>query len=302
MEKKMDETHALVEKRLLETIIRLDSFFGNTKTENLRVTEYQFRLRNSFRGDSDLKVSYGPAVRANILLPRISERLRLTIAGDNEPTPPTPTLPEDPGNPGFDRTAGNAKLVNTELRYKLIKTPSTDMFLGAGIRLVLPPQGFVRSRFEYTYHLSDISLVRFGETFFVKNPEGPGSTTLFDFERMFDEKTLLRSATVATAAYGIRGVEWGTELSMIREISSKSAITVTGGVYGNTSLDDTINNYRLLARFRQNFMRTWLFYEVEPELYWPKAGDGDFPTKFALNFRVEIVLEGTAAGFAAKPK
>jgi len=294
LEKKMDETHERLQRNILDRIVRLDDFFGNTKTENQRLTEYQFRLRSSIRGETSGKYQYGPSLRATILLPRISERLRLTIAGDNEPTQATPTLPEDPGNPGFDRTVTNAKLVNTELRYTLIKSPSMDLFMGAGVRLVLPPQGFVRSRLQYTYHLSDISLVRFGETFFVRNPDGPGVTSEFDLERFLDEKTLLRWSSVGTAAYGIQGVELGSELSMIREISRLSAITVMGGVYGNSSRDDTITNFRLLTRYRRNFMRKWLFFEVEPEFFWPRVGE-QYPINFAFTLRLEVVFEGTAA-------
>src|SRR6185369_2733568 len=204
------------------------------------------RLRSSIRGETSGKYQYGPSIRATVLLPRISERLRLTVAGDNEPTQATQTLPEDPGNPGFDRTVTNAKLVNTELRYTMIKTPSMDLFMGAGVRLVLPPQGFVRGRLQYTYHLSDISLVRFGETLFVRNPDGPGVTSEFDLERMLNEKTLLRWSSTGTAASEIHGVEWGTELSLISELSSKSALTVIGGVYGNSSLEDVTTNHRLL--------------------------------------------------------
>jgi hypothetical protein len=239
---------------------------------------------------------YGPSIRANIVLSKINERLRLTVSGDNEPPPVTPSLPEDPGNPGFDRTIGNStRFVNTELRYGLIESPSTNLFLGAGVRVVLPPQAFLRSRFQYTYRLSDISLVRFGETFFVRNPDGLGATTELDLERLLDEKTLLRWASTGTTASGIQGVEWGSELSLTHELSPKSAITVMGGVYGNSSVSDTITNYRLQTRYRRNFMTKWLFFELEPEVFWPRASEGYFPRKVAMTFRLEVVFEGTAA-------
>jgi hypothetical protein len=291
----MDETHERFQRNILKQIVRLDDFFGNVKTESRRETAYEFRLRNAIRIENDGNFKLGPAIRAHVVLSKISERLRLTISGDNEPEPPTPTLPEDPGNPGFDRTSGNTRLVNTELRYGLIKTPSLDLFLGAGVRLVLPPQVFVRSRLQYTYRLSDVSLLRVGETLFVRNPDGPGETTELDLERFLDPKTLLRWASAGTASYGIRGVEWGSELSMIHELSSLSAITWMGGMYGNTSFDDVVSIFRLLTRYRRNFMRSWLFYEVEPELFWPRREDGKFPTHFAFTLRLEVVFQGTAS-------
>jgi hypothetical protein len=301
IEKEMDRTHELFQQKILTQVVRLDDFFGKAKTENQRETAYEFRLSNAIRVENGGNFRYGPSLRANLVLSKISERLRLTVSGDNTPVPPTPSLPEDPGNPGFDRTAGNTRLVNTELRYGLVKTPSMDLFLGAGIQLVLPPRVFARSRFQYTHHLSDVSLVRFGETFFVRTPDGPGETTEFDLERLLDQKTLLRWASVATASYGIRGIEWGSELSMIHELSPLSAITVLTGVYGNTTVDDVMSNYRLVTRYRRNFMRTWLFYEVEPELFWPRRDDGRFPTNFAFTFRIEVVFKGIATRAEKQP-
>jgi len=107
-------------------------------------------------------------------------------------------------------------------------------------------------------------------------------------------KTLLRWATTATASYKIKGVEWGSELSLIHELSPKSAVTVMAGVYGDTKVDDGINNYRLLTRYRRNFLKSWLFYELEPELFWLREGDGDFPTNLAFSLRLEVVFEGRA--------
>src|SRR6185369_7260010 len=215
-------------------------------------------------------LQYVPAIRANIALSRINERLRLTVSGEDEPKPATPTLPDDPGSPGFDRTSGNFRLVNTELRYELIKTPSLDLFLGAGVELALSPQVFARSRFRYTCKISDIPLVRFGETLFVKTPDGPGTTTEIALEHLLDQKTLLRWDSTGTVISGLQGVEWGSELSLMHNLSPLSAISVLGGTYGNSSFDSVINVCRLLTRYRRNFLRSWLFYEMEPELFWPR--------------------------------
>ncbi len=291
-----DETHEYMQRNILEQVVRFDDFFGNPKTANLRQTRYQIRLRSAIRAEEGENLKFGPSIRANLVLSKINERLRLTISGDNEPPPVTPSLPEDPGNPGFDRTSGNTtKFVNTELRYGLIKSPSMDLFLGAGVRIVLPPEAFVRSRFQYNYHFSDTSLFRFEETLFVITPKGPGTTTELTLERLLDKETLLRWASSGTAARGIQGFEMGSELSLIHELSNQSAITVLGGVYGNTSFYDTVSNYRLLTRYRRDLLRKWVYFELEPEIFWPRTGDRQFPTKFAFTFRLEIVLEGTAA-------
>jgi len=300
IEKTLDKTHASIQQGILKQVVRFDDFFGNTQTENQRETKYEIRLRNAIQVGNGGDFQYGPSIRANVVLSKINERLRLSFSGEDEPVPVTPTLPDDPGSPGFDRTAAKTRFVNTELRYG-IQSPSLDWFLGAGVQLVIPPQVFARSRFRYTYNLSDSSLVLFGETFFVKTPDGPGATTEVALERLLGQKTLLRWDSTGTTIFGLQGIEWGSELSLIHELSSLSAITLMGGVYGNSSFDGVINVCRLLTRYRQNFMRSWLFYELEPEIFWPRRADGSFSTNFSFIFRIDVVLKGIDAGGEKKP-
>lgn len=293
IEKNIDDAHELLERNLLEQTIHLDSFLGNVSSESRRRTRYKLRWRNSLRVDQDGTMKLGSSVRGSLGLSRISERLRLTISGDDTPQPLAPSLPKDPGNPGLDRTTQTPRFFNTELRYEVIHTPSTYIFLGAGVRVTLPLEAFVRSRFQYTHRLSDVSLVRLGETLFANSLTGYGETTEVGLERSFTPKIVLRWGSTATASHKIQGVEWGTELSLAHEPPTRGAVTVTGGVYGNTSLNDVVSNYRLLARYRRNFLRSWLFYELEPEISWPRQDDGSFTTNFAVTLLLEIVFQGT---------
>lgn len=288
----VDETHAGLERNILEQVIRLDNFFGNVKTENQQKAEYQLRWRNSLRVEDSGHARFGASLRANIRLSRFDERLRIVLSGENEPEPFSSRLPEEPGNPGFDRSSPTTRMANTELRYSLVQTPYLDIFLGAGVRFVIPPEPFVRIRSQYTYKISDISLLRCGETLFVKKYDVLGETSEINLEMLLKRSTLLRWANTATVSSEIQGLEWGTELSLIRELSPRRGITFTGGVYGNTSSHDWVQNYRILARYRQNFLRSWLFYELEPEVSWPRSADGSFSSSFAFTVRLEVMFQG----------
>jgi hypothetical protein len=301
IKKNVDKVHDSFEQDILGQVIRLDNFFGNSKGRDEKKTGYQLRVRNIVRVEQDGTLNFGASLRANVTFSNISDRLRLYVSGNNEPEQLAPRLPEDPGNPALARTAQSAKIVNTELRYGFFQTPSTNIFLGTGFSLVIPPEIFVRSHFQHTHHISDVTLVRFGETLFVNNIVGLGETTEISLERLLYPKTLLRWASTGTVAYGIHGLEWGTELSLLHELSSKSAMVLTGGAYGNTSIDDVISNYRLLAHYRRNFLRSWLFYELAPEISWPRQADGKFPTNYAMTFILEVVFKGSSTEREKKP-
>lgn len=300
IEHDVDVVHSTLEEDILDQAIRFDTFFGNVKTDSKRPTGYQLSWSNSIREELGGALKLGSSLRANVVLSKVSDRLRLSLSGENKPDPFASRLPEDPGNPGFDRLLQTTKIVNTELRYGLFQTPSTDIFLGAGIRLVIPPEAFVRSRIQYTYQINDVSLVRVGETLFSNNNVGVGETTEVSLERSLGRKTHLRWANTGTVSHEFQGRGWGTDLSLLHELSSRNAITVAGGIFGNSIIDGVITNYRVLTRYRQNFLRSWLFYELQPEISWPRGGDRTFPTKYAITFLVEVVFQGTATGMVKK--
>ena len=285
----------MLERNILKQTVRMDNFFGGVKPENLRATKYDIRWRNSLRIEHGGDLKPGTTLRASFTLPRISERLRLFIAGEDEPGLTTQRLPQDPGYPGFDRTAPTAHFANTELRYELIQKPTLNLFLGVGVRLALPFEVFARSRFQYTRNLGDISLMRVAETFFVKNTDFLGETTEFSLERLLGATTLLRWSNSGTASEEIEGLEWGSEVSLTRQLSPKSAITLLGGVYGNTTSSALVQNYQILAVYRRNFLRNWLFYELQPQVAWPRGSDGSLSATFAFTFRIEIAFQGTTA-------
>jgi len=293
IEKSVEETHERLEQDILKQVMRLDGFFGTVQTENRRRTSYEFRWRSGIRVEEgkSLKLKPDITLRANMVLPRTSEKLRLVISGENQVETLSPALPQDPGNPGFDRTAQPvARLVNTEFRYQLVKEPDRDLFVGAGVRIVLPLEPFVRGRYQISHNFSSILLIRLGETLFVKPKEIVGETTEVNLERLLDEKTILRLAGTGTLSQGLHGMEWGSELSWIRELSAKSAITFTGGIYGSSNPSTFANDYRLLTRYRRNFLTEWLFYELEPEISWPRGSDGAHFTKYAMTFRLEVLF------------
>lgn len=293
--KTMDVTHASIEGGILKQTIRLDDFFGVIKSENLRQTTYLLRWRNSFRVDKGGDFTFGTTIRASLTLSKISERLRLFISRENEPGLSEPSLPQDPGNPGYDRTTPTTHFTNTELRYELIRKPAVNLFLGAGVRVSIPSEAFVRSRYQYTRKLGNVFLIRIAETVFVKNSDLLGETTELSLEQLIAPKTILRWSSAGTASEEIEGLEWGSELSLSRELSPRSAIALTGGVYGNIKSSALMENYRLLALYRRNFLRSWLFYELEPEVSWPRDIRGNHPATFKFTFRLEIVFQGTSS-------
>lgn len=288
----LDVAHSSIERNFLKEVIWFDDFFGSPRTEETRETRYVLRWKNSLRWDEGGRFRFRTSLRANIRLPRISERTRIIISGENEAEPPT-GLPEDPGNPGFDQTLQNTRLVNTEIRYIILKRPLTNLFLGAGVRIKLPFESFVRSRFQHTRPLGPSTLVRFGETLFWKDAEGFGETTEIDLERRLGKKMLLRWANSGTLSEERQGLEWGTGLSLQWAFSTRNVITPGGSISGRTRPSAVIEGYRVSLAFRRNVHKDWLFFELEPEITWSRTDAGGYPPAYASTFRIEVLFQGS---------
>ncbi len=295
-----DRTHEYIEQNILKQVVRFDDFFGISRSESTRKAGYLLRWKNSVRLGDDGKPRVATSIRANIQLSAINEKLRLSLSGDDLPERKSQNLPDDPGAPSQDRTIQPTRLVNTELRYIINQTTAIDSFIGAGVRLNFPVKTFVRGRYVYTYPLSDVSLVRLGETLFLTNRDGFGETTEISIERLLDSKTVLKWASSGTISESISGLEWGSHLSLIRELSSRSAVSVTGGVYGDTNSAAIASNFRLSTNYRRNFHREWLFYEVEPEIFWPRDATGSYSANYAIFLRLEVLFEERTPSTAGK--
>ncbi len=68
--------------------------------------------------------------------------------------------------------------------------------------------------------------------------------------------------------------------------------------FGNERMEVTerpawiAQNYRVLARYRRNVYRKWLFLEGEPDIHWPRKEDGSRKPVWGATLRVEILFTG----------
>jgi hypothetical protein len=233
------------------------------------------------------------SLRANLRLPKLSRKLKLVISGENKPDP-TAVLPSDPGSPGFNPQAPgtSVKQFNTELRYEFLQTEKSYFFAGAGVRLTLPVGVFARVRYQYNLPFREDNYFRFAVTPFWKNEDGFGETTEFSLERRIRPGVLVGWANSGTISEITPGLEWGTAFSLSDQLSPRSAVSPSVGMSGQTRPHTVVSNYRIGVKYRRNDLRPWFFWELEPEVNWPRDDRGARKPVYATTFRVEILFLG----------
>ena len=286
----VDRTHSRVERDLFDTVAWFDRFFGDERMVVTERPESFLRWMNDSRWDEEEGFTFRSTLRATLRLPRLKKRWRLAISGETRGDPNAIT-PEDPGNPGLD-AGSRIRTGSTELVYDIFRTSRSTLDVGAGVRVKIPPDAFLRTRFQHARPVALSTLGRFTVTAYWSARDGLGESNQVDLERPLAPPTLLRWSNSLAIAEKSDGWTWGSELSLLHKFSPKSAITFGGGVSGSTRPAWIAQNYRVLARYRRNVWRKWLFLEGEPDLHWPRKEDGSRKPVWGATLRAEILFTG----------
>lgn len=286
----VDRYHASIEHRLFGTALWFDHFFTeNVEKEELN-PDSSLRWTNELRWDQVEDFEFRTRVRARIRLPHMQGRLRLIISGESQGDP-TAIRPEDPGNPGLDVGSVNRK-ASTELAYDLYRSRNSLVAPGVGVRIRLRPTAFARIRFLHIRELGYSVIGRLSVIPFWDAREKFGESNLLEFDRPLGPLTLLRWSNATTISEKTVGWEWGTEVGLLHKLSPISAITFAVNASGSTRPSAVVKNYRAYVRYRRNFLRDWLFYEIEPDVNWPQKAGGGRDTVLGGTVRLEANFTG----------
>jgi hypothetical protein len=290
-----DASHAALERSLAWTVTRLDRFFADERETDEERPGSFVRWRNDLRLGTDTVASYSTGLRADLDLPALSarlERLRLTIAGDTvEPLDALAPGDTPPGQPG-PASAGLRYLVPTFLLAR------AD--LSAGLLFRLPLGYFTRLRLRWAVPIGGRVVARLAASGFWQTTTGWGTREDVVLERPIVGHALVRLASFATLTERSRGVEWRSQLAVLRPIGDRAAVAAAGGAEGASDAGPVVEVWRVSVRGRRDVLRRWLFLEVEPELSWPRQPGGGRSRVWAVTFRLEVQF-GVSPSHAPRP-
>ena len=272
-----DESQIFINSKFCEPALWFDNFFADDKIFKEGAAGTYVRWRNEFTYDEEEYFDYKMRLDFSVELPGTQNRLRITFQGDEDEQ----LNDIAPGN-GADTTNSLGLLLNLK--------ESTYAKFNASISLA--PRLLLRYR--YTYPLKDDVIVRFTQE--LQREQGTHSAlTQFDYEHTIKKIFLFRSSTQGELSEEFEGIDWLQGFALYKRLNDKTSISYEAGVSGITEPWIIATNYRLGVRFRKNFHREWLFYEIAPEYTWPiTLGDErqtieqERRSKWMLFFRLEV--------------
>ncbi len=272
-----DETQIYINSRFCEPALWFDNFFANDRIYNEGVAGTYVRWRNEFTYDEEEGYKYDMGINASVELPGFSDQLRLTFDNDED---------EDIRDvaPGAGEDSANSLGLQLDLREN-----ARSKF---NVRVSFSPK--ILFRYRYTYPVYDSLILRFTQEV-QRKKQVNSARTLIDVEHAFKPQFLFRSSTEGKVSEDFEGVDWLQAFVLYQRINKKTSLSYESSVNGISEPQTLATNYRLGLRFRKNFHRRWLFYEVSPEMTWPITLDEERfnvvkerRSKWLLFFRLEV--------------
>jgi len=280
----MDRTHSYFNRQLCEPAAWFDGFFGDSRAFEETPVGTFIRLRNSLQWDQRKGWTAGVRVRANVLLPRASERLRLLVTSDDD------LSGEFDQRSGIDDEEDQTRL---GLRFIASESARSQLDVDGTVRVssgALNPR--IRGRYRYVRGLSESTLARATQAVFWERDEGFGTTSRLDWEWLPNRDSLLRLTGEGTYSEESDGVDWRASLVGFRQLTPKTAVRAELGTFGYTHPSFEVEEYFVALRYRRQFLRPWLFYELQPEHAWPLDPDGgNRRSDWRFRFTIEIQFE-----------
>lgn len=288
-----DLSHAYLSKKFCEPAVAFDNFFGDDRSlEEDRPGTYA-RWRNDIVWNEGSQLTFHTELRAKLRLPKINKRLKLIISEEHDDNIDNP-LTNEPGDTTTQQTAAeqnkqdDSSNSSIALEYDIKSQATYSTSFRVGIKTQFPLKPHTSFRYRYTHPFGDNYLFRFTETVFWRKWEGFGETSRFDIEKLVNPNTLARTSLKKTFSETSDGVDIDTSVGVFYKVSARAGLSIDLVTAASTRPNTVITNYGVISKYRRNFYRKWLFFEVIPEINWPRDENDHYEGVNTLTMRLDI--------------
>jgi hypothetical protein len=132
--------------------------------------------------------------------------------------------------------------------------------------------------------------MKVAETLFWFNSSGLGETTQLDMEHVLSTPVLFRATSTATCHETTQICDLSQAFTIFHTLNERTALLYQASVIGTDKPKLQETGYVLLTRYRYRLHKEWVFFEVSPQLFFPKTDD--FKLNALLLLRLEMLLGG----------
>jgi hypothetical protein len=174
--------------------------------------------------------------------------------------------------------------------------------VSVGVRVDLPLDPYVRTRWEMTRSFAESYVFSTRQTFFWQNSEGLGTTTRLTLDRALSPRHLLRWSTLGKFTQETTGMEWNSQVTLFQSLNPRVGLAWQAALEGATDneVDQTNRALRLIMRRQLN--PEWLFLELRGGVEWPRrklTEDREASAEIGIAFEMQFgPKKGERSGFS----
>lgn len=284
----LDRAHSYLTTILCQPSVWFDDFFGEHRAGEDWPGSL-VRWLGSVRYDERDDEVYRSEFSADFRLPKMSKKLKLVVTSESRDE--AGNLPdEDPydvESPAIS-DVDEKRQTTAGLRYYLADTRKARLSAGSGLKFGDPVQPYFRLRLRYTQPLNRSTLFRVIPTAIWFSEDGIRRSLRAELDHRLNENLLARLFQSFVRDELEPGVFWGSALTLYDRLSAVTVVALETGATGRTHPENHVERYHTSVRLRSNFLRDWLYLEVEPEYYWPRDELGQYHLYRAITFRLEM--------------
>jgi hypothetical protein len=282
----VDVVHGGISRTIQGTATWMDSFFGDRRYQ-AELNESYIRFRYNIFLEDGTPMDMDPEFQLRVILPQLREKTRLVITGtparDRNQVSALETDPEQEQLSYYQErnfTAGVEQTIRESLKDSFL--------LRAGLRFHSGRPGLlIGPRYRILIPLDSWNL-RFVEEFLWKSGTGWVSRTTTDLERPLPHGLFFRASNEWLWQEPIPGFVYVFVFIVGQPLKHDRALEYEWVNAFETRPDHVLTEVALRVRYRQQFLRDWLFFEVAPQYRFPR--DRSFEATPGILFRLDLML------------
>ena len=267
---KADSFQTALSNRITTSADWLDSFFQADRMEiEENKTSLRLKLSSFFEeGETyDVKLS----ARLRLALPGLEDKFHLYINSVFEEDDISVT---DPLNEPSD-VNNTEKNTDVSLRYFFKAAKKRNFSFRVGVRFdKFTPELYAGPRFSLSNGFGQWT-IRFTDklTYFTDN--GWENRSDIDFERALADNLFFRTNLKGSWYEDAPGYFYSLNNTLFQTIDADRAIAYQQNTYFQTSPCNELSKVLVRVKYRSRIWRAWLFYEISPQMTFPREHDFD---------------------------
>jgi len=277
-----DATREYVSRHFMGLATALDRFFGDERN-------FQESNRSVFQLDIDELMQAGGqresslSGRIKLHLPSTEHRLHLLLESDPEQNIGGPANAQNQTQRiGAFRAPGEYGLA---LRLERSKEQVWHASADAGVKLHAPLEPFARTRISLIIPLGEWRM-KPAQSLYWFSQSGLGETTQLDFERQLAPQTLFRATSSVTWLHLPQRFDLQQDLTLFHSLDEKRALQYQLSLIGVSKPQSMLDDAVLSALYRRQLNRSWLFFELNPQLHFRHSQSYDMDPLLWLRLQI----------------